>query len=152
MAYEININSLKLEYPADFTGNYEYCQTTLLELADRENTYWTQNMQSGPNFRSSQGVCVYGNITQDKFTTFSIPDIFELIQIYAIEKGAKLGDFIDPQTGDIICKSQETTQKTEELSIETIADRSIGADLSDKAVVTGIFAKWNQLMKGLFKE
>ncbi len=140
-------------YPADFMGDYKYCHTTLLELADRENTYWTQNMQSGPNFMSSQGVCVYGNISQDKFTTFSIPDIFELIQMYAIEKkGAQLGDFIDPQTGDIICKSKETTQNTENLSIEAIAKRCIETDLSDKAIITGIFDKWKQLMKGLFKE
>lgn len=139
-------------YPADFTGNYEYCQTKLLELADRENTDWTQNMQSGPNFSSSQGVCVYGNITQDKFTTISIPDIFELIQIYAIEKGAKYGDLIDPQTGDITYKSKETIENAEELSIEAIFNRSIGADSSDKTVITGIFDKWKELMKGLFKE
>lgn len=133
-------------YPADFTGNYEYCQTNLLELADAENTYWTQNMQSGPNFRSSQGVCVYGNITQDKFTTISIPDIFELIQIYAIEKGANLGDLIDPQTGDIIHKSKETTQNTEKLSIEDLENRSIGANTNDKSIITGIFDKWKKRM------
>lgn len=95
------------DYPADFAGNYEYCQTKLFELADMENAYWTYNMQSGPNFSSSQGVCVYGNITPDKFTTITIPDIFELIQICAIEKGANLGDLVDPQNGDIIQKSNE---------------------------------------------
>lgn len=97
------------DYPADFTGNYEYCQTKLFELADMENTYWVHNMQSGPNFSSSQGVCVYGNITPNKFTTITIPDIFELIQICAIEKGANLGDLVDPQNGDIIQKSNEVS-------------------------------------------
>lgn len=40
------------------------------------------------------GIVVYGKITPDKFISISVPDKFELLQIYAMERGKNIGDSI----------------------------------------------------------
>ena len=59
-------------------------------------------------FTTSQGIAVYGDIDSSKFVTLSIPDMFELIQILGIEKGAQLGDLIDPKNGEVIERAKTT--------------------------------------------
>lgn len=96
------------EYDANFSGKYTMPRDKVKTLADQENMLWTYNMQSGPNFSSSQGIAVYGDIDSSKFVTLSIPDMFELIQILGIEKGAQLGDLIDPKKGEVIERAKTT--------------------------------------------
>lgn len=40
------------------------------------------------------GIVVYGKITPDKFVSISVPDKFELLQIYAVQRGKNIGDSI----------------------------------------------------------
>lgn len=44
-------------------------------------------------------------IPKEKFGVFSIPDSFEIIQKYAIQRGAEYGDIIDANTGEIVHKA-----------------------------------------------
>lgn len=118
------------EYDANFSGNYSMQRDKIKTLADQENMYWTYNMQSGPNFSSSQGVAVYGDIDSSKFVTLSIPDIFELVQILGIEKGAQLGDYIDPKTGEVVERT-----KTTQMMVKNVNK------------VTEIFSKLKRLIK-----
>lgn len=118
------------EYDANFSGRYTMQRDKVKALADQENMYWTYNMQSGPNFSSSQGVAVYGDIDSSKFVTLTIPDIYELVQILGIEKGAQLGDLIDPKTGEVV----ERTKTTQMI-------------VKNENKKTGIFSKLKRLIK-----
>ena len=95
----------------DFFANYGGIRTEydkkIEELAQEENYSWTYDLKSGANFGAENGIAVFGKITGDKFLTITIPDAFELIQMFAIERGAKLGDLVDSKTGKIISRSKE---------------------------------------------
>ena len=82
-------------------------ETTLYELAEQDNAKWTFNFHSGNGFRSEGGVVLYDKVTPDKFVTMSIPDTYELLQTYAVQRGANFGDMIDPTFGRIIERAQQ---------------------------------------------
>lgn len=99
-------------YKADFdsttpNSEKEKPEKTLYEIAEEENYAWTSNFQSGPNFSFEGGVVVYDKITPDKFVTISVPDSYELLQMYAVQRGANFGDMINPVNGRIIERVKE---------------------------------------------
>lgn len=99
------------EQRADYNSHASFLtnlpNTTIGELAELENPDWIYTLSSGPNFGSEGGIVVYGGITPEKFKSISIPDSYELLQMYAIQRGANFGDLIDPYTGDIRMRAQE---------------------------------------------
>lgn len=48
------------------------------------------------------GIVVNGKITPDKFISISVPDKFELFQIYAMERGKNIGDRISSYSTELI--------------------------------------------------
>lgn len=100
------------DFKADFdsttpNSEKEKPEKTLYEIAEEENYAWTSNFQSGPNFSFEGGVVVYDKITPDKFVTISVPDSYELLQMYAVQRGANFGDMINPVNGRIIERVKE---------------------------------------------
>lgn len=93
------------DYKANYCGISREDDCSISELAKVENPEWIYNLSSGPNFGYEGGISVFGKVTPDMFTTISIPDFFELAQIYAIQRGAELGDMVYPLTGKIAQKS-----------------------------------------------
>ena len=75
---------------------------TLEELAKKEQDMWKRTLQSGPNFAYEMGVVIFDKILPNQFRSISIPDQFELMQIKAIQRGAEIGDLINPYTGKLV--------------------------------------------------
>lgn len=100
--------SVLKDYEANYNGynSYDGWKKNLIDLAQDENPSWTYNLDSGPNFRDAYGIAILGKIESDKYLTITVPDYFELAQIYAIQRGANLGDLIDPVTCEIIEKAK----------------------------------------------
>ena len=98
---ESEIKDYKADYNSFASNVTEPPDTTILDLANAENPEWVYTLESGSNFRYEGGIVVYEKITPDKFESISIPDSYELLQMYAIQRGANYGDLIDPYTGAI---------------------------------------------------
>lgn len=86
---------------------------TLGELAEESNIWWTQYLMAGQEFQGGFGVAVLDKIMPNQFVTITVPDYYELIQIYAIQRGAGLGDLINSLTGEIIEKGPKLTELSE---------------------------------------
>ena len=95
---------------ASFGSNPD--KTTLGELAESEQVMWKKNLESGPNFAYESGVVIFDKILPNQFRSISIPDKFELMQIKAIQRGAEIGDLINPYTGEL-----EERRKNVELDV-----------------------------------
>lgn len=105
---ESEIKDFKADYDSmSPKSNKEKPKTTLHELAEEDNALWTSNFQSGPNFSFEGGVVLYDKVTPDKFVTISIPDTYELFQMYAVQRGANFGDMINPFNGRIVERVQQ---------------------------------------------
>lgn len=105
---ESEIKDFKADFDSDTPNSEkEKPKITLYEIAEEENYGWTSGFQSGPNFSFEGGVVVYDKITPDKFVTVSVPDSYELLQMYAVQRGANFGDMINPVNGRIIERSKE---------------------------------------------
>ena len=95
--------------------------TTIFRLAEDENKKWIYSFESGPNFDFEGGVVLYDKVTPDKFITISIPDSYDLLQMYAVQRGANSNDLINPDNGQIVERHNEkslTTQKKKNIFLQ----------------------------------
>lgn len=137
-------------YDANYSGSGE--GTPIKELAKYENENWTRTLISGPNFSSEYGIAVQGKIKEGQYTTISIPDQFELVQIFAIQRGANIGDSISP-FGEIIEKAKDN-QNLPTVRKSTIIEKVTNniKNLFEKVKTIGLDDIRERITKGVKKK
>lgn len=105
---ESEIKDFKADFDSD-TPNIDKQKpdSTIQELAEQGNAFWTLSFENGLDFSYEGGVALYDKVTPGKFVTVSIPDSYDLMQLYAIERGAQFGDLINPNNGRLVERAKE---------------------------------------------
>ena len=109
---EENVNKLKANYGNFIQGITQF--STLEELVESIKESWRYQIDvSDLNFSDDHGISVYGKVPCEKDLIIQLPDYFELAQINAIQKGAKIGDYVFPTDGSIIKHSRQMIKAEE---------------------------------------
>lgn len=145
------INGVRISIDIDYAIG-KYC-LNIGNIVNDDEIKWSDNkiliddldefMKSYISSYSTVEIARYGLVDFVRNTAGLELVVDENLKQYLIEKGIDLESFYTI--------SQVEKQKTD-ISIIDIEKRTEEADTSDKSVIAGIFNKWKQLMKGLFKE
>ena len=117
---ETEIENLKM------TDGNKWGGDTVKDYGERCASSWTRDLWAGGSLSGHAGVAILEKVKPSQFTTISVPDFFELMQIYAIEKGAQYGDLVNPENYEIIEKANETANlpvKKQENLLQKLMDR-----------------------------